>query len=209
MSQLKYGLIDIDAAEESTKPKECPQFMLETSEATGAQKGTATHIFMQFCDFDRCEKGISEITAEADRLESERFITSRQRELLDFGKIAAFFEGTLYNTVIKPCKRLYRERRFNLSLPVSSLIKEADGSSDAFVLVQGVIDCFCLNKDGTYTLIDFKTDRVPKSEYGEKLLVERHSEQMRFYKEAVEKMTGGIVSKSVLWSFELGKEIEL
>ena len=215
VSQLKYGLIDLESTGEEPQPKECPQFMLETSAATGAEIGTAMHVFMQFCDFERCASGADGIAEEAERLARERFITERQKSLLESSKIAAFFASSLYRKTISESRRVYRERRFNLSIPAESLSKDCmetvgckTPESD-FVLVQGVIDCFCENADGTYTLIDFKTDYVPWGAEGERILAERHREQMAFYKTAIEKMTERKVSKSVLWSFKLGKEIVL
>lgn len=142
------------------------------------------HVFMQFCDFERCASGADGTAEEAERLARERFITERQKSLLENSKIAAFFASSLYRKTISESRRVYRERRFNLSIPAESLSKDCmetvgckTPESD-FVLVQGVIDCFCENADGTYTLIDFKTDYVPWGAEGERILAERHGEQM-------------------------------
>ena len=76
------------------------------------------------------------------------------------------------------------------------------------MLLQGVIDCFFENPDGTYTLLDFKTDRAVGEE-GRTLLLERHSRQLQIYRLAVEKMTEKSVSKIYIWSFSLGEAIEV
>jgi hypothetical protein len=65
-----------------------------------------------------------------------------------------------------------------------------------------------LNEDGTYTLVDFKTDRVFGDD-AESVLVERHKEQLMYYKRAVEEMTEKEVSNTYIYSFSLMKEIEI
>jgi ATP-dependent helicase/nuclease subunit A len=112
----------------------------------------------------------------------------------------------LYNS-IKNAVNVYRELRFNLKVPAVEVIANIP-STDDFVLVQGVIDCFIENSDGTYTVIDFKTDRVDK-ETGASLLKERYSGQLGLYCKAVEDITKKKVSKSVIFSFALMEEIPI
>ena len=73
------------------------------------------------------------------------------------------------------------------------------------VLVQGVIDAWFENEDGTLSVLDFKTDRVKE----ERVLVERHRDQLLLYGKALEKLTGKAVRDIYLYSFALGKEILL
>ena len=102
---------------------------------------------------------------------------------------------------MKDSPALIREKRFNVLLPAKELL-----GTDGKVLVQGVIDAWFEEADGTITVVDFKTDRV-KAENGEEILLERHSEQLRLYALAVEQLTEKKVGKCVLYSFSLGKEI--
>ena len=71
-----------------------------------------------------------------------------------------------------------------------------------------MIDCFFENPDGSFTLLDFKTDRA-FGEEGRALLRERHSRQLRIYRLAVEKMTEAKVSRLYLWSFSLGEAVDV
>jgi len=84
----------------------------------------------------------------------------------------------------------------------SKLLGKSGGED---VLVQGVIDCFFLNHDGTYTVVDYKTDRVND----ENELILRHRAQLSYYCRAVQKMTGKTVSRCVLYSFALGRSIDM
>ena len=57
-------------------------------------------------------------------------------------------------------------------------------------------------------MVDYKTDRVPRSE-GDRILTDRHGFQIRYYCRAAERMTGAKVSKAVLYSFAMGREVEV
>lgn len=103
--------------------------------------------------------------------------------------------GELYRR-IKQSKRVYREKRFS--------VRDVLAENGEPILVQGVIDCFFENPDGTFTVVDYKTDRIKTF----KELIERHRIQLSCYKRAVERMTGRKVSQTLLYSFALGGEAD-
>lgn len=207
VSQLKKGLIDEEKTrddaqyqyQEDEYKEPVPVFVLDEKKPDGAAKGTAMHMFMQFCDFERCVSLGCE--AEADRLLENGFIDSVQREILDISKLNEFFASDFYNTLSKS-RSIYREQRFNLETDDFEC-HLPDG-----ILVQGVVDLFYENDDGTYTVVDFKTDRV-FGEGAEQVLVSRHKEQLIYYKRAVEEMTGCRVSDVIIYSFSLMKDISV
>ncbi len=211
VSRLKTGLLDeenlvVQKKKETEEKAVVPRFIQGESEADGAEKGTAMHMFMQFCDFEGCEKEGCE--RWADRLCELGFIDSRQRELLDINRLSGFFKSEFY-TRIKNSKNIYRERRFNLEVDVfKNEDNDLEKISGMGILVQGVIDLFFENDDGTYTLVDFKTDRV-FGEGAEQILIDRHKEQLTYYKRALEEMTGKKVRDTYIYSFSLMKEISV
>ena len=75
-------------------------------------------------------------------------------------------------------------------------------------LVQGVIDLYFEEPDGL-VIVDYKTDRVPKSKSGEEELKSRYAIQLEYYADALERLTGKPVKEKVIFSFALGKEIFL
>jgi ATP-dependent helicase/nuclease subunit A len=165
---------------------------------TGAEKvGTATHQVMQFCDFAAMAK---DPQGEMERLVTRGFLSAEDLGLVNRDQIAAFFRSELYKKLLAS-PAVEREKRFNVLLCGSDL-----GVGEGEVLVQGVVDAWFENPDGTLTILDFKTDRV-KSENGEAVLRERHGHQLRLYALAVETMTGKKVSDLVLCSFALQKEV--
>ncbi len=205
VSQLKKGLLDEEEAVSiSPKIRELPKFLKENNTIPANEKGTAAHIFMQFVSFENFEK--NGIKSEAQRLLNCGFITQRMFEIIDYDSISGFFESELYSRM-KNSPRIYRERRFNLRLPALEFTEKPDSAlKDEFILVQGVIDLYFENGDGTFTLVDFKTDNVSEST-GEDILRRRHSEQMKYYKRAIEEITGKPVTDSYIYSFSLSREI--
>lgn len=210
VSNMREGLLDEGAAASVVTAKKYPEFMSLDSGNISAFTGTAMHTFMQFCEFDNCTKhGTLE---EAERLVKYKFITEEQKNVLNHTSLSSFFNSDTYKN-IRRSKRIEREKRYTLQLPSSSFYsdsktKQALNELGAKTLIQGVIDCYYVNDDGTITLIDFKTDNV-NSENGEAVLRERHSKQMKMYKEAIQEIEGKQVSKALIYSFCLSKEIEI
>ena len=194
--QDENGLFTV--AEQARGEIKRPAFAFEPAELTAADKGTATHLFMQFASFEQAEK--NGIAAEADRLLTKGFITKEQREMLNEKQISAFLGSALYRRICSS-QRVFREKRFTTELNSALFSGRNSG-----ILIQGVVDCFFENPDGSYTLIDYKTDRVKENE--EQRLIDRHKTQLSFYAEAIEKLTGRPVSEIFIYSLHLGKEIK-
>ena len=190
------------------------------TESTAAERGTATHLFMQFCDYSRfrpgddLDKALDIVQDECARLGENRFITPRIASLVDTRRAALFFTGKLFEE-ISSSPMVRRETRFNVKLPAADftaseeLKKALEGET---ILVQGVMDCFYENKDGSLTIVDYKTDFIPKDmsrEDAERMLVGRHRLQLTYYRSALEKISGRKVERVVIYSFGLGGEVEV
>lgn len=97
--------------------------------------------------------------------------------------IRAFAASPLFLRMAES-KRVEREWSFLCPMPARTLLPGAD--SDEPILLQGVIDA-CFLEDGTWVLLDYKTDRVagdPK-EYARK-----HTRQAALYAAALERLSG-------------------
>ncbi len=64
-----------------------------------------------------------------------------------------------------------------------------------------------LSKHGL-VIVDYKTDHVDISDF-EETLKNRYTEQMRYYRNALEQITGLKVKETILYSVSLGKEISI
>ena len=63
-------------------------------------------------------------------------------------------------------------------------------------------------EDGKIILVDYKTDRVKKSN-GARILTERYLIQLEYYAEALERVLGKKVSEKIIYSFWLDESISL
>lgn len=189
-----------------------PAFLDPSPAPTGAERGTATHLFMQFCDFESVRR--SGVQAELARLTDRGFITRSQAAIVYADRLETFFRSPLF-AQMAASPELHREYRFLLSKPAGQFTENpalAAQISDAKMLVQGVIDCFFRLPDGSYKLVDYKTDRIfgksdPQS--AARGLIEEYGDQLRYYREAIEQLGGVRVSRTVIYAFDLGLEIEI
>ena len=69
-------------------------------------------------------------------------------------------------------------------------------------------DALGFDENGDIILIDYKTDEVELDNY-EYVLKNRYENQLKYYKEACDKMFKKPVSKVYLYSVKLNKKVEL
>ena len=197
--------------EDEPAPLILPDYAEKEKAATAAERGTSTHLFMQFCDLEKAE---ADVYAEAQRLVELGFIRQENKDLISYKEIEAFFRSDLYKRMkaAKNKGRLFcREYRFNIELDAPDFTADPERKkalSEEKLLVQGVIDCFFEEEDGSITVADYKTDRV----YGEGAVTEfkaRHAMQLSYYKKAVERIALLPVGKCELYSFCLGRSVVL
>ncbi len=203
--------LDISSDNISTMKK--PKFA-EASTASGADRGTATHQFMQFCDFS--ELSCKGVDSEISRLLSCGFIDSTTSELIDRSTVERFLKTELFSELLS-AKFIKRELRFNIGLPASHFTSDGNAKkllANDVLLVQGIMDCVFLDSQGKLTVLDYKTDRIPRDFMDtegapEKYLIEKHIQQLSYYKLACEKMMCKRVDRVILYSFALSKTIEV
>ncbi len=202
-------------SDEDISLAEAPSFMLSDKEKiTSAQKGTATHTFLQFCDFLRVERYGP--TEEIARLIEQGFITRELGDAINVSHLSAFFGSDFYSS-LKRASRVYREQRFNMKLPASSFTKNEELLAELageFLVVQGVIDLIIVGADGEITLCDYKTDYLTNEEImnlslAKKKLTERHSQQLSYYRRAVREIFGKDPSRVCIYSLPLGDAIDI
>ena len=190
-----------------------PSFVSE-HKATGAEKGIATHTFLQFCDFGNAEKaGARE---ELSRLVAFGFMDRSMAELVNVRQIEAFFKSELYHEISK-AKKIYREQRFNILLPASNFTMDKEYASlieDEKLLVQGVIDIFFESDNGTLTLCDYKTDYLSPEELKDASLAKQklsdaHSKQLSYYAAALGEIVGKRPDRVVIYSIPFGGHFEI
>jgi ATP-dependent helicase/nuclease subunit A len=191
-----------------------PSFMKENAQPSGAEKGTATHLFMQFCDL--MDLSADRLEAEINRLVEKRFILEAHAKLVNRDAVKRFLSSDIFNE-IRSAAYVEREYRFNIKLGAADFTENQavkDALSDEYLFVQGVIDCYFKDENGNITLVDYKTDYVPSefraSKESEDLFFkDRYGDQLLYYKKALKILTGKEVQRTVIYSFHLGRSIEI
>jgi ATP-dependent helicase/nuclease subunit A len=192
------NLMNVEDLVESTIREEYPmrpEFMMERSGLTAAEKGTAFHKVMQYLDFDRVN--LAEIREQLKELTERELIRMEEADSINPFKLRALFETDLGKRMQKADRenRLKREFKFLMHL------------DDSEVLVIGVIDCF-FEEGENQVIVDYKTDYVPQENYQE-VLIQRYQEQLRYYKDALQSISGKHTSDIYIYAVQNEKEILL
>lgn len=187
-----------------------PRFLEGTEHiADGAERGTATHVFLQFCNWDSvCSDGIE---AERDRMVRSGYMTAAMAELISVPMLRSFFGSRLFDELRGACK-VWRELRFNVLLPACDFTEDPERKlllADEKLLVQGIIDCLYITSDGKLRLLDYKTDRIPRGKHAAELLRNRYRDQLESYKKAASVITGMPLDRCIIYALSCGLEIDV
>ncbi len=220
VSKLYPGLLNEDTDIESIDAKvknlenKKPRFLEEKIGA--AERGTATHLFLQFCNMSNLCPSHDSIMQEIGRLICEKYLSDDVAKLIRVNEILNFTKSRLFDNIIH-AKQIHRELRFNVFLPASEfttdrLLKES--YSDHEILVQGVIDLCYINQEDQLILCDYKTDRIPREIKDDpteikKMLESSHKQQLKYYSYAVNAIFGRKPDKIYIYSLAYGDTFEI
>ncbi len=175
-----------------------PSF-LDSTGLNSAEKGIAVHRFMQLCDFSN-----SDVQSQIEQLVKQGNFTDQEAASLPSAQLEAFLASPLC-AEMKCAKEIFREKKFAMLVPVTQLYPELDSSfADERVMLRGMIDCVFVGDSGA-VIVDYKTDRGVTA--GQ--LAEKHGAQLEIYAAAAESCFGLKVSRKVIYSFSLGKTVEV
>lgn len=191
-----------------------PESLISTEKANAAERGTATHTFLQFCNLEFAQKyGVKE---ELTRLVEHRFLDPKMADIVNVKQLEGFFQSGLFAR-IRAAKKVWREQRFNILLPATDFTAEAEKKKlleNETIAVQGIIDLFFEEENGDVILVDYKTDHLTEEERRDptlamKKLAERHGEQIAYYAKAIEQMCGKTPTERLIYSLPLGDTLAL
>ena len=204
-TQLKGRELDLEIAEGAPAPYrtpgfEKPRFLQRERKLSGAQRGTAMHLAMQFVDFAAADE--SAVAARIADLAARRLMTPEQAEAVDCAAIAAFLRSPLGRRIAE-AETVYREYRFALLMSAALYDPAAE---DEEMLLQGVVDCAFDTTEGL-VIVDFKTDRILPG--GEAERAESYRPQLEAYAAALTRVLERPVAEKWLYFFATGREISL
>ena len=114
------GTLDLDAPKAQAAP---PRFFTSAgTDTNAADRGSATHVFFQFCDIERLEK--YGVDAEIERLTARKFMPVQFGELI-YRKDISNFLGSELMSVMRASRKIIREQWFNVLLPATRFSRDA------------------------------------------------------------------------------------
>ena len=177
-----------------------PRF-LSKSGMSPANRGTATHKFMEFFDYSEPD---FDVEKQAERMVTENRLTEEEKAALEIPKLERFFGCELAER-IKRSDMLLREEKVTVGIPAAELYDGLSAESGGeTVVVQGYVDCAFL-EDGELVIVDYKTDRVSSAVE----LREKYAAQLKLYERALAECTGIKVRETLIYSFQTGEFVRL
>ena len=178
-----------------------PKFLAGDRPLTADQRGTATHLVMQYLPLE--ERGAAAVRRTVDSLRDRRLLTEEQAASVNAWAIARFLDSPLAEE-LRRAKEIRREFRFSLLVPAGDYYPEAAAGDE--LLLQGVVDLYA-QVEGGVLVVDFKTDSVTEENVRQR--AELYRPQLLAYSRALESILEQPVVRRVLYFFRTGESIEV
>lgn len=200
----KEGLIqflkqDEEEIRENSESLNIPNFEKE-EHITGAMKGTLIHLCIKNLD-EAKEYSYEEVKKLIESLKIKKIITEKESQAININAILQYTKSNLFKE-LKEAKEIHKEEPFYINIPAKEIYEE---DVDENILVQGIIDLYYVDKDENVILVDYKTDFVQN----ENELIIKYKEQLELYRKAIERALKVKVSRVVIYSTYLQKEINM
>lgn len=177
-----------------------PAFM-SSGGLTPAQRGTATHKFMQFSNYAAAR---ADIESELARLVDGGFLSEDEGKAVNVSAAKRFFMSSLAERIFAS-DNVMREKKFAALFPAKFFYPELMGeAAEEKIVVQGIADCVFV-EDGKLVIVDYKTDTGVDAE----ALLDRYSAQLGIYREALSQALGMPVKETLLYSFFMNSTVKV
>lgn len=177
-----------------------PAFM-SSGGLTPAQRGTATHKFMQFSNYAAAR---ADIESELARLVDGGFLSEEEGKAVNVSAAKRFFMSSLAERIFAS-DNVMREKKFAALFPAKFFYPELTGeAAEEKIVVQGIADCVFV-EDGKLVIVDYKTDTGVDAE----ALLDRYSAQLGIYREALSQALGTPVKETLLYSFFMNSTVKV
>ena len=203
-TQLKGRALDEEIAEDALhtpyiRPLSQPKFRQQDRGLTPAERGTATHLVLQYLDLRN-----PNVPEQVAALRLRAKLTPEQAAAVDIRALERFLSSPLAEEM-RRAATMEREYRFTVLMDARDYDGMSIGGDE--ILLQGVVDCWFETPDGL-TVVDFKTDRV----FTEEELTERaelYRGQLSAYTLALERVLERPVTRRVLYFLSVGRAVEV
>ena len=179
-----------------------PNFLIEKTELTPAEKGTIMHLCLQKLNYKE-EYNLEKLKNMVNNLVNKEIILPKEAESVNYNKILAFLSSNIWKEM-QTAKVVEQEKAFYLNLKANEIYQN---DAEDEILVQGIIDLYYITNNDELVLVDYKTDYVENN--NEQSLEDKYNIQLEIYKKALEESLNRKVDKVYIYSTWLNKEIEI
>ena len=179
-----------------------PNFLIEKTELTPAEKGTIMHLCLQKLNYKE-EYNLEKLKNMVNNLVKQEIILPKEAESVNYNKILAFLSSNIWKEM-RTAKVVEQEKAFYLNLKANEIYQN---NAEDEILVQGIIDLYYITNNDELVLVDYKTDYVENN--NEQSLKDKYNIQLEIYKKALEESLNRKVDKVYIYSTWLNKEIEI
>ena len=203
-TQLKGRPADQEIAEYAAhtpylRPLSQPNFRRERQGLTPAERGTATHLVLQYLDFSNVD-----VAGQIEALRQRSLLTDQQAAAVETAPLERFLRSPLAEEIRKS-RSVLREYRFTLLMDARDY--DPDAAAGETILLQGVVDC-CFETEEGITVVDFKTDRV-LTDAEVRRRAEQYRPQLEAYSRALERVLEKKVVRRALYFLAAGETMEI
>lgn len=194
-----------------------PKFMRD-KKTKALQTGTAHHQVMAYINIEEIRSVaeadyedfvLSEIERICNEGQLDREIANDKEKVKEICRnICGFFESDMGKKVLAS-KNVFRERPFEILISA----REYDTSlpercKDDLIVVQGIIDLYFEDENGSIILVDYKTDHC-KTEEEQLDIADKYKRQVNLYASAIEKILKKPVKDKYLYLFSVDDVVKL
>lgn len=179
-----------------------PNFLIEKTELTPAEKGTIMHLCLQKLNYKE-EYNLEKLKNMVNNLVNKEIILPKEAESVNYNKILAFLSSNIWKEM-QTAEVVEQEKAFYLNLKANEIYQN---DAEDEILVQGIIDLYYITNNDELVLVDYKTDYVENN--NEQSLEDKYNIQLEIYKKALEESLNRKVDKVYIYSTWLNKEIEI
>lgn len=179
-----------------------PNFLVEKTELTAAEKGTIMHLCLQKLNYKE-DYNLEKLKNMVNNLVEQEIILPKEAECVNYNKILAFLKSNIWKEM-RTAKVVEQEKAFYLNLKANEIYQN---NAEDEILVQGIIDLYYITNNDELVLVDYKTDYVENN--NEQSLKDKYNIQLEIYKKALEESLNRKVDKVYIYSTWVNKEIEI
>lgn len=180
-----------------------PQNFASGSSIYGSVFGTLVHLCMEKLDLCNIADE-NAISAGLNKLLHDGLISEDERNAVDVSKISAFGKSTVGQRLAAAGDRVRKEFSFKYMVNASEFF-DVDTSDQ--IIVQGTIDAYFEDDDGSLVLVDYKTDKVKNGDTS--AIAQRYQVQLDCYAKALEHIVGKKVKEKIIYLFDTDEAIYL